>query len=199
MIKAAGGVHIADSVMTYIVGLITATRVSPGFGSARAPVVDWPPDGHCAGSCGVARPALRHAEDVAALIQPVLAHRLVLTPEAIAGGSTAEQGARRGHPRVPVPKPDRGNDRGAAGRPAPATRNRIPSGRSPAGPKAAHQRATPAGSGLPSSDTRRSWRWQWHHCCWSPSVCSWWAGDRAATCDGRSNLPADPRRDPQLH
>ena len=42
MIKAAGGVHIADSVMTYIVGLITATRVSPGVRLGSSPVVDWP-------------------------------------------------------------------------------------------------------------------------------------------------------------
>ena len=42
MIKAAGGVHIADSVATYIVGLITATPGIPGVRLGSSPVVDWP-------------------------------------------------------------------------------------------------------------------------------------------------------------
>ena len=43
-------------------------------------------------------------EDVGALIQPVLAHRLVLSPEAIAGGSTAEQILSEATRGVPVPQ-----------------------------------------------------------------------------------------------
>ena len=104
MIKAAGGVHIADSVMTYIVGLITATRVSPGVRLGSSP------RGGLA-LMGTARVRAasrgRHyvtPEDVAALIQPVLAHRLVLTPEAIAGGSTAEQVLGEATRGVPVPQ-----------------------------------------------------------------------------------------------
>ena len=43
-------------------------------------------------------------EDVIALIQPVLAHRLVLAPEAIAGGATAEQLLAEATRGVPVPQ-----------------------------------------------------------------------------------------------
>ena len=104
MIKAAGGVHIADSVLTYIVGLITATRNSPGVRLGSSPR-----GGLALMGAARVRAASRGRhyvtpEDVAALIQPVLAHRLVLAPEAIAGGATAEQILGEATRGVPVPQ-----------------------------------------------------------------------------------------------
>jgi MoxR-like ATPase len=43
-------------------------------------------------------------EDIMALIQPVLAHRLVLAPEAIASGATPEQLLAEATRGVPVPQ-----------------------------------------------------------------------------------------------
>lgn len=104
MIKAAAGVHIADSVLTYIVGLITATRNSPGVRLGSSPR-----GGLALMGAARVRAASRSRhyvtpEDVMALIQPVLAHRLVLSPEAIASGATAEQVLSEATRGVPVPQ-----------------------------------------------------------------------------------------------
>ena len=104
MIKAAGGVHIADSVLTYIVGVINATRNAPGVRLGSSPR-----GGLALMAAARVRAASRSRhyvtpEDVIALIQPVLAHRLVLAPEAIAGGATAEQLLAEATRGVPVPQ-----------------------------------------------------------------------------------------------
>ena len=104
MIKAAGAVHIADSVLTYIVGLITATRNSPGVRLGSSPR-----GGLALMASARVRAASRGRhyvtpEDVGALIIPVLAHRLVLSPEAIAGGANAEQVLSEATRGVPVPQ-----------------------------------------------------------------------------------------------
>ncbi|MFN8127520.1 MAG: MoxR family ATPase [Candidatus Nanopelagicales bacterium] len=104
MIKAAGAVHIADSVLTYIVGVINATRNAPGVRLGSSPR-----GGLALMAAARVRAASRSRhyvtpEDVIALIQPVLAHRLVLAPEAIAGGATAEQLLAEATRGVPVPQ-----------------------------------------------------------------------------------------------
>jgi MoxR-like ATPase len=105
MIKAAGSVHIADSVLSYIVGVITATRHSAGVRLGSSPR-----GGLALMAAARVRAASRARhyvtpEDVGALIQPVLAHRLVLSPEAIAGGATAEHVLGEATRGVPVPQP----------------------------------------------------------------------------------------------
>ncbi|MEI2784617.1 MAG: MoxR family ATPase [Candidatus Nanopelagicales bacterium] len=104
MIKAAGGVHIADSVLTYIVGLVNATRNASGVRLGSSPR-----GGLALLATARVRAASRSRhyvtpEDVEALIQPVLAHRLVLAPEAIAGGASSEQILAEATRGVPVPQ-----------------------------------------------------------------------------------------------
>lgn len=104
MIKAATGVHIADSVLTYIVGIINATRNASGVRLGSSPR-----GGLALMGAARVRAASRSRhyvtpEDVMALIQPVLAHRLVLAPEAIASGANAEQLLAEATRGVPVPQ-----------------------------------------------------------------------------------------------
>lgn len=104
MIKAAAGVHVADSVLTYIVGIINATRNAAGVRLGSSPR-----GGLALMGAARVRAASRSRhyvtpEDVMALIQPVLAHRLVLAPEAIAGGATSEQLLAEATRGVPVPQ-----------------------------------------------------------------------------------------------
>jgi MoxR-like ATPase len=104
MIKAAAGVHIADSVLAYIVGIINATRNAAGVRLGSSPR-----GGLALMASARVRAASRGRhyvtpEDIMALIQPVLAHRLVLAPEAIASGATPEQLLAEATRGVPVPQ-----------------------------------------------------------------------------------------------
>ncbi|MGW4795799.1 AAA family ATPase [Nonomuraea sp. NPDC004297] len=82
MIDFASRIHVADPVYDYIVALCGATRISPHLRLGASP----------RGSLALLRAARvkaaaagRHyvvPEDVKALAAPVLAHRLILTPEA---------------------------------------------------------------------------------------------------------------------
>ncbi|MEV4106014.1 MoxR family ATPase [Nonomuraea sp. NPDC049695] len=82
MIDFASRIHVADPVYDYIVALCAATRTSPHLRLGASP----------RGSLALLRAARvkaaaagRHyvvPEDVKALAEPVLAHRLILTPEA---------------------------------------------------------------------------------------------------------------------
>ena len=82
MIDFATRIHVADPVYDYIVALCAATRTNPNCGSV-------PPRAAASRCCGppASRPpaAGRHfvvPEDVKALAVSVIAHRLILTPEA---------------------------------------------------------------------------------------------------------------------
>ncbi|NRQ38372.1 MoxR family ATPase [Nonomuraea sp. NN258] len=82
MIDFAAGLHVADPVYHYIVALCAATRTSPHLRLGASP----------RGSLALLRAARVRAaaagrhyvvpEDVKALAVPVLAHRLILTPDA---------------------------------------------------------------------------------------------------------------------
>jgi MoxR-like ATPase len=95
MIAVTNEVHVADSVHDYIVRLVAATRALPEVRLGASP----------RGSLALLRAGRAVAaadargfllpEDVRKLAVPVLAHRLILTPEAEVRGVTAAQVVER--------------------------------------------------------------------------------------------------------
>ena len=104
MIAITNEVHVADSVHDYIVRLVAATRVRPEVRLGASP----------RGSLALLRAGRASAaadgrnyllpEDVRALAVPVLAHRLILTPEAEVRGITANQVIEQILAEQPVPR-----------------------------------------------------------------------------------------------
>jgi MoxR-like ATPase len=107
MIAVAASVHVDDAVHRYIVDLVAATRRAPDVRLGASP----------RGSLALLRAAQARAaaegrsyavpEDVKGLAVPVLAHRLVLTPDAELGGRRPEVVVAELLGRVPVPGPGR--------------------------------------------------------------------------------------------
>ncbi len=104
MIAVTNEVHVADSLHDYIVRLVAATRDVPDVRLGGSP----------RGSLALLRASRAAAaadgrnflipEDVRALAVPVLAHRLILTPEAEVRAVTAEQVVERALADQPVPR-----------------------------------------------------------------------------------------------
>ncbi|MEV4805157.1 MoxR family ATPase [Nonomuraea sp. NPDC049421] len=104
MIDFASRIHVADPVYDYIVALVAATRTSPHLRLGASP----------RGSLALLRAARvkaaaagRHyvvPEDVKALAVPVLAHRLILTPEAELRDFTAATALTELLTTMPVPQ-----------------------------------------------------------------------------------------------
>ena len=105
MIAVTNEVFVADSVHDYIVRLTAATREAPDVRLGASP----------RGSLALLRAGRASAaadgrgyllpEDVRALAGPVLAHRLILTPEAEVRGVSPAQVVERVVAEVPVPDP----------------------------------------------------------------------------------------------
>jgi MoxR-like ATPase len=103
MVSAVGRVHAAPEVCDYLVRVVAATRQLP---EVRLPVSPR-------GSVSLLRAARSRAvvhgrafvtpDDVKALAAPVLAHRIVLTPEATLSGLTPETILERTIAAIPVP------------------------------------------------------------------------------------------------
>lgn len=90
MIDAATQVQVSDEVGFYIVDLVTASRDDPSItmgGSSRATIALVRAARALAASDGRAHV---YPDDVREALHPVLAHRLVLSPEAVLRGETAE-------------------------------------------------------------------------------------------------------------
>jgi MoxR-like ATPase len=90
-IHAARHVHVEDSVTRYVVALLRHTRAS-----SRLALGGSPRSGIALLSLAKARALVEGRafvlpEDVQALAVPVLAHRLILAPEARATGVSAEE------------------------------------------------------------------------------------------------------------
>ncbi|WP_307248687.1 AAA family ATPase [Catenuloplanes indicus] len=108
MIKMAQRVHIADPLYAYAVRLAAATRQDPRVRIGVSP----------RGVIALTRAACAYAlmegrawilpEDLKALIGPVFAHRVLLTPEAALRGTTAEDVVADALRSVPVPLPGGG-------------------------------------------------------------------------------------------
>ncbi|PWU45766.1 ATPase [Micromonospora globispora] len=111
MVRMARRVHIAEPLYTYAVRLAAATRDHPQVRVGVSP----------RGVIALTRAACAYAlidgrgwimpEDLKTLVEPVFAHRLLLTPDAQVRGLTAAEVLRQAVASVPVPLP--------AGQPAP--------------------------------------------------------------------------------
>ncbi|MET8907544.1 MoxR family ATPase [Micromonospora sp. NPDC004551] len=105
MVKMARRVHIAEPLYTYAVRLAAATRTHPQVRVGVSP----------RGVIAVTRAACAYAlidgrgwimpEDLKTLVEPVFAHRLLLTPDAQVRGVTAADVLRQAVASVPVPLP----------------------------------------------------------------------------------------------
>ncbi|TDC37409.1 MoxR family ATPase [Micromonospora sp. 15K316] len=114
MVRMARRVHIAEPLYGYAVRLAAATRTHPQVRVGVSP----------RGVIALTRAACAYAlidgrgwimpEDLKTLVEPVFAHRLLLTPEAQVRGVTAAEVLRQAVASVPVPLP--------SGQPAPVQR-----------------------------------------------------------------------------
>ena len=105
LIQLVARVHVADALYTYLVRLAAATRAHPAVRVGVSP----------RGVIALTRAACAYAltagrgyvlpEDVKALVGPVFAHRILLTPEAQIRGVTARDVLADAVAAVPVPLP----------------------------------------------------------------------------------------------
>ncbi|WP_406043208.1 MoxR family ATPase [Micromonospora sp. NBC_00898] len=105
MVRMAQRVHIAEPLYAYAVRLAVATRTLPQVRVGVSP----------RGVIALTRAACAYAlidgrgwimpEDLKALVEPVFAHRLLLTPDAQVRGVTAAEVLRQAVASVPVPLP----------------------------------------------------------------------------------------------
>ena len=103
LIEVVRGLHVSEQVRRYVVALVTATRTSPDLRLGASPRA----------GLQLVRVAKAHAaldgrdfvlpDDVQALATPVLAHRLLATPEAQVAGRTPETLVADLVARVPLP------------------------------------------------------------------------------------------------
>jgi MoxR-like ATPase len=104
-IQLARRVYVADTLYAYAVRLAAATRVHPQVRIGVSP----------RGAIALTRAASAYAlidgrdhvlpEDLKTLVEPVFAHRLLLSPDAAVRGATAAQVLRGVRESVPVPAP----------------------------------------------------------------------------------------------
>lgn len=109
LIHAVRGLHVSESVKRYAIDLVTATRTAPDLRLGASPRATL----HLlrAARAYAALEAREYVvpDDVQALAEPVLAHRLLASAEAQIAGRDAEQVVQECLRRVPVP--DGGNGR----------------------------------------------------------------------------------------
>ncbi len=103
MVSAVRTVHIAPALMNYLVDLSEASRKHPSLALGLSPRATLQLS-RASRSVAAAR-GRQYAtpDDVKAVATPVLAHRLVVRPEAAARGTTAEAVIAELVERVPVP------------------------------------------------------------------------------------------------
>jgi MoxR-like ATPase len=140
MVRMAQRVHIADPLYAYAVRLAAATRAHPRVRVGVSP----------RGVIALTRAASAYAlidgrpyvlpEDFKALLRPVFAHRILLTPDAQLRGSTADEVLDDAERAVPVPLPRAGDAGVHGGQPA----GPAPTSPGPAGADGAQPGATAA-------------------------------------------------------
>src|SRR5262245_15167767 len=102
MVAVTEEVHVEESVQAYIVSLTEATRADGDTRLGASPRASL---GLMRAGCAKAASEGRDfvtPEDVKALAEPVLAHRLLLTPEAELHGRTSQQVVARAIESVPI-------------------------------------------------------------------------------------------------
>jgi MoxR-like ATPase len=102
-VEAARGIHVEESLTRYVVALLRHTR-----GNSRLALGASPRSGIALLSLAKARALVERRdfvvpEDVQALAESVLAHRLILAPEARATGVAAEEVVAEALAATPAP------------------------------------------------------------------------------------------------
>ena len=102
-IDAVRGIHVAEDVRRYVVDLVTATRRSPELRLGASPRATLHLLRTARATAAQDGRAYVLPDDVSGLAVPLLAHRLLLTPEAHVARRTAEDVVRALLAAVPVP------------------------------------------------------------------------------------------------
>ncbi len=116
LVEAVRGVHVSEPVRRYVVDLATATREAPELRLGASPRATLQLLRAARASAALAGRDFVLPDDVQALAGPVLAHRLLLAPEARLGRLGADEVVAALVDRVPVP----GGGGGPGGRAVPA-------------------------------------------------------------------------------
>jgi MoxR-like ATPase len=104
LIAAVGRLHVSENVRRYVVDLVEGTRRSPALRLGASPRAGLQLLRAARASAALAGRDMVLADDVKELAGPVLAHRLLMAPESVGGGRTAEHVVAELVATLPVPR-----------------------------------------------------------------------------------------------
>ncbi len=104
LVDAVGRLHVSDAVRRYVVSLVEASRRSPDLRLGASPRAGLQLLRAARAAAALAGRDHVLPDDVQAMASAVLAHRLLLTPEAALGRQSAEQVVEALLSAVPVPR-----------------------------------------------------------------------------------------------
>ncbi|WP_097196234.1 AAA family ATPase [Blastococcus aggregatus] len=104
LIAAVGRLHVSENVRRYVVDLVEGTRRSPALRLGASPRAGLQLLRAARASAALAGRDMVLADDVKELAGPVLAHRLLMAPESVGGGRTAEHVVAELVVTLPVPR-----------------------------------------------------------------------------------------------
>ncbi len=104
LIAAVGRLHVSEAVRRYVVDLVESTRRSPRLRLGASPRAGLQLLRAARASAALAGRDLVLPDDVKELAGPVLAHRLLMSPESAGGGRTAEDVVAELVATLPVPR-----------------------------------------------------------------------------------------------
>jgi MoxR-like ATPase len=103
LVDVVRGVHVASSLYRYAVDIVAATRRSPDLRLGASPRATLHLVRAAKAWAALEQRDYVVPDDVQRLVVPVLAHRLLMSPEAAMGGRTAEQVLAAVLTAVPAP------------------------------------------------------------------------------------------------
>jgi MoxR-like ATPase len=104
LIAAVGRLHVSEAVRRYVVELVESTRRSPRLRLGASPRAGLQLLRAARASAALAGRDLVLPDDVKELAGPVLAHRLLMSPESAGGGRSAEDVVAELVATLPVPR-----------------------------------------------------------------------------------------------
>lgn len=104
LIAAVGRLHVSEAVRRYVVDLVESTRRSPRLRLGASPRAGLQLLRAARASAALAGRDMVLPDDVKELAGPVLAHRLLMSPEQAGGGRTAEDVVAELVATLPVPR-----------------------------------------------------------------------------------------------
>jgi MoxR-like ATPase len=104
LIAAVGQLHVSEAVRRYVVDLVESTRRSPRLRLGASPRAGLQLLRAARASAALAGRDMVLPDDVKELAGPVLAHRLLMSPESTGGGRTAEDVVAELVASLPVPR-----------------------------------------------------------------------------------------------